>query len=479
MKKYLMLLVVILLLTVNSKVYAGGCAPASTNTSCATATTLTPEASCINGTTCGGGTQSASSCLYSSSQCSWYSFTATGTNMYVSIDITSTSGCHISSNVYRRTGACSGLTEISCQSGAPLDDLHALSGLTIGNIYYIQVCYSPGGPCGNGGSAEYCINVGVPDPPCNTCNSPCGTASGFATAPTVQQVVDTCQTSPFAPALQQSSTHTFCYNFRATATSVDFNVIITSNCSGGNVTGFSWSLYNATCGGAIQTGTLASLTLSGLTVGNDYVFCYTFTVPATCTHSQHCPYFVGATVLPITLIKFDANYESGKVNINWITASEINNDYFTIERSKDLKNFEAVGMVKSKNGNSNIIQQYNLIDKNPLRGTSYYRLKQTDYDGNFEYFEPVAVTVKNTFDNISIYPNPVTGNSYLTFNSLKDDEQTIIIYDVSGRIVYKKQYAITTGNNKLVLETINLIGGMYFMQMDGAQSGINVKFVKE
>jgi hypothetical protein len=297
MKILQFLLISLYILSSYSSFAGGGCTPA-TNTSCATAIALTANAACISGTTCSGGTQSASTCLYTGSQCVWYSFTATATNMVVSIGNVVSSGCHISSNVYSSTGACAGLTQISCQSGAPLDDIHSLSGLIIGRTYYIQVCYAPGGACGNGGSAEFCIRAFVPPPPCNTCASPCGTAAGYATTPSVSTVTANCTTDPFSPVLAAGSTHTFCYSFQATATSVDFNVIITSTCGNtGNVTNFSWSLYNASCGGAIQTGTLASLTFNGLTVGNNYVFCYTFTVPSGCTHSQHCPYFVGATVL--------------------------------------------------------------------------------------------------------------------------------------------------------------------------------------
>jgi large repetitive protein len=297
MKILQFLLISLYILSSYSSFAGGGCTPA-TNTSCATAIALTANAACISGTTCSGGTQSASTCLYTGSQCVWYSFTATATNMVVSIGNVVSSGCHISSNVYSSTGACAGLTQISCQSGAPLDDIHSLSGLIIGRTYYIQVCYAPGGACGNGGSAEFCIRAFVPPPPCNTCASPCGTAAGYATTPSVSTVTANCTTDPFSPVLAAGSTHTFCYSFQATATSVDFNVIITSTCGNtGNVTNFSWSLYNASCGGAIQTGTLASLTFNGLSVGNNYVFCYTFTVPSGCTHSQHCPYFVGATVV--------------------------------------------------------------------------------------------------------------------------------------------------------------------------------------
>src|SRR5688500_7832608 len=79
----------------------GGCSPPATNGTCATALALTVNGTCVNGTTCSGGAQAASSCLYAGSQCAWYSFSATATNMYVNIGITATSGCHISSNVYR------------------------------------------------------------------------------------------------------------------------------------------------------------------------------------------------------------------------------------------------------------------------------------------------------------------------------------------------------------------------------------------
>lgn len=133
---------------------------------------------------------------------------------------------------------------------------------------------------------------------CPSCENPCGDALGYATPPTVQQVVDDCDNDDFIPPLASNSLNTFCNSFTATATSVDFNVIITSDCGAGNVTNFSWQLYDITCGAPIQTGSLASLTFSPVTPGNSYVFCYTFNVPFGCTHSLHCPYFVGATVDP-------------------------------------------------------------------------------------------------------------------------------------------------------------------------------------
>lgn len=341
-----------------------------------------------------------------------------------------------------------------------------------------QITYETVDQCGN----NICSGP-VACTPCSSnsvCATPCGTASGYATAPTTATVVADCQTSPFAPELQPSSANTFCYSFQATATSVDFNVIITSNCGGGNVTGFSWSLYNATCGGAIQTGTLSSLTFSGLTVGNDYVFCYTFTVPSTCTHSQHCPFFVGATVLPIKLLNFNANYikESGNIVLDWATISEINNDYFTIEKSIDGENFEVVGIVDGA-GNSSELKSYNSLDEKPYIGTSYYRLKQTDFDGKFEYSDIVPVKIDDNISNATIYPNPITNNGVLEFNANSTDVIVVTIYDVSGRIILNNQHFTNKGINKIQLETSNLTNGMYFISLKNGNNKTNLKFIKE
>ncbi len=477
MKTSLYLFIVISFSFFSIKGYAGGpCTPIANN-SCGNAVSLTSGNPCVNGSTCSGGVPAASSaCIAGAYECSWFSFVATGTDMFVDIPLSATSGCHFRTEVF--SGNCGSLTSLSCQSGAPNDDLHALSGLTIGNTYYVQVCYAPGGPCGNGGWAETCIRVGEPDPPCNTCAAPCGTAAGYPTAPTVAQVVADCQTSPFIPELQPGSTHTFCYDFVATATSVDFNVIITSNCGGGNVTNFSWSLYAITCGAPIQTGTLASLTFSPVTIGTAYVFCYTFDVPGTCTHSQHCPYFVGATILPVTLANFDAEVvDNSIVELDWLTQSEINNDYYTVERSKDGQLFEVVGLVNGA-GNSSKINSYNMVDDDPYNGTSYYRLMQTDYDGSSTYSRLVNVNIKTAFNDLVVMPNPVENGSTLTFNANAEGETSIAVYNIAGERVLNENYLVNKGNNIIVLSTEHLSQGMYFLQVGNGNETTSIKIIK-
>ena len=102
----------------------------------------------------------------------------------------------------------------------------------------------------------------------------------------------------------------------------------------------------------------------------------------------------GESPLPIELTYFQAYTNKNHVTINWQTATEENNDYFTIERSKDGLNYEIIETVLGA-GTSMSTLNYSYTDKTPLNGVSYYRLKQTDYDGAFEVFNPVSVSYLN------------------------------------------------------------------------------------
>jgi len=127
--------------------------------------------------------------------------------------------------------------------------------------------------------------------------------------------------------------------------------------------------------------------------------------------------------------------------LDWRTASEINNDYFTIERSVDGVNFEIIDIINGA-GNSNNILHYETIDSNPLEGVSYYRLKQTDYDGQFEYSS--IVSVRNHEETISqeinVYPNPVLKNASNVNVKIKgfneDEEVSVKVINIFGKVEY-------------------------------------------
>ena len=102
------------------------------------------------------------------------------------------------------------------------------------------------------------------------------------------------------------------------------------------------------------------------------------------------------------------------VILNWTTASELNNDYFTIERSKDAVEFQPIKFVEGA-GNSNSILNYEIIDVNPFLGTSYYRLKQTDFNGKYSFSNIVSVNAGS--DNVFDKPfNYYVNNQFLIIN---------------------------------------------------------------
>jgi hypothetical protein len=142
----------------------------------------------------------------------------------------------------------------------------------------------------------------------------------------------------------------------------------------------------------------------------------------------------GGNPLPVELATFSAFPEGKNVNVDWITHSEINNDYFTLERSLDNIHYETLTTVDGA-GNTTNTHTYAYVDRNPYAGTSYYRLKQTDFDGHFVYFNPVSVYNKNKKE-FSVYPNPSSGADINLSNSGFDlSNCKIVVQDITGKTV--------------------------------------------
>ncbi len=135
-------------------------------------------------------------------------------------------------------------------------------------------------------------------------------------------------------------------------------------------------------------------------------------------------YQVLSTPLPVELLTFRGNYEDGKVLLNWVTATEINNDYFTIERSEDGISFTEVIRTPGA-GNSNHVIEYNEVDNYPYEGVSYYRLRQVDFDGTAHYSEMISIDIPYG-PEINIYPNPATDELFVTGDLDTESEITIV-----------------------------------------------------
>lgn len=171
---------------------------------------------------------------------------------------------------------------------------------------------------------------------------------------------------------------------------------------------------------------------------------------------------VGEDPLPIVLLSFKVMVNESKVYLNWQTASEINNDFFTIERSKDGINWEIIEKIKGA-GNSSTILSYSGIDKNPYRGISYYRLKQTDFDGYFEYSQIRSVNIDELMDSqIQIYLNPAE-NKINIIGDVSELKQ-LKIYNTLGQDVTGLIVIINKSDTSLIIDLSNLRKGMYLIK---------------
>ncbi len=168
-----------------------------------------------------------------------------------------------------------------------------------------------------------------------------------------------------------------------------------------------------------------------------------------------------ANPLPVELLSFNALSEEDQVRTVWETASEINNDFFTVERSDDLENWIKIGHVDGA-GNSTETHNYSLIDYRPLTGVSYYRLKQTDFDGETSYSEVRSVQRSN-YSEPQIHPIPT--RAQVTVEADWDILGPIQIIDQMGHDL-TSEVTITEGPNKYVrfIDLSEFPAGVYYLR---------------
>ena len=175
--------------------------------------------------------------------------------------------------------------------------------------------------------------------------------------------------------------------------------------------------------------------------------------------------------LPIELISFNSSCNNQQVFLEWSTASETNNDYYSIERSTDMISWQDVGTISGM-GNSNILTNYSFTDIEPYKDISYYRLKQTDFDDNFKYFD--VISIKNCtegIDELDIYPNPSNGELNLLFKGDNDKVHSVSIYNSLGKEVYNSE------NYQSIIDLSDQQEGFYFLHFNLTEKTIIKKLL--
>src|SRR5258706_3416648 len=182
--------------------------------------------------------------------------------------------------------------------------------------------------------------------------------------------------------------------------------------------------------------------------------------------------------LPISLLYFNAEPNGNKVDVSWATASEINNDFFTVEKSADATDFTPIAEVDGA-GNSLSTFDYFYPDYNPVHGVSYYRLKQTDFDGQFSYSPVVTVIYSGeySFNIISAFTG-VNSSLNLLFTDDTYEKCSVELYDVPGRIIYKEDITAVRGMNKKEIQIPELNQGIYFVTLSNGKQLQSAKFAQ-
>ena len=165
-------------------------------------------------------------------------------------------------------------------------------------------------------------------------------------------------------------------------------------------------------------------------------------------------------VLPIELLTFTASCEANTILLQWTTATELNNDYFTIERSDDAINFKILSNIDGA-GNSTQILSYSYIDQTPINAVNYYRLKQTDFNGKFKYSNLIALdcTKNGLVNDIRVYPNPANFDVTIDLNG-NYPQANLELLNSQGQLIYSDLIM-----NKINLNINKFTSGLYLIKV--------------
>ncbi|MFA7272233.1 MAG: T9SS type A sorting domain-containing protein [Crocinitomicaceae bacterium] len=466
----------------------------SPNDTPCTAKSLTVNSSCIttagqtNGLTNSGVT--APSCAGYFGQDAWYKVVVPAMG-YLIFETSNLSTASTAMAIY--SGTCGSVTEIACNVNT------ASTGIS--NYNYIGAALTPGDTIfirlwktSNSGGLNMTFDLCVHTPNCssNTTNDFCEGAATLTQNASANFGSNTNLYTndnpgdvevPFSCGTIQNNSW---YSFTATSANHNFNfsAAFGQGCSNGiQARVFSFDFVNGCCTNPISKSNCVSnantnafiINATGLTIGETYYLMIDGWNNDQCSFSISGWSAIG--VLPIKLIEFTGEAESRTNLLKWRTASEINSDVMVVQKSEDGINFTAIGSVKGA-GNSTTENKYAFEDFDIHQTVAYYRLKQIDFDGTFEYSNTISVIREG---KMGLFPNPTKGDITLKFADPIAVDWTISFTDLYGRNVTNSIEKRQASQDQMVFATDELKKGYYFVKvMNGNGEQIfNSSFIKE
>jgi hypothetical protein len=189
--------------------------------------------------------------------------------------------------------------------------------------------------------------------------------------------------------------------------------------------------------------------------------------------------FGGNTTLPIELLYFNTKRCENAICVEWKTATETNNDFFNIERTTDGFNYESLAEIDGA-GNSSSVLNYSYTDRSPFSGTSYYRIKQTDFNGANSYSALSAIDFESNEFTFDVYPNPNNGSDLkLAINASEGLEVLVVVTDVTGKESYSKVIILENNDENIIAfdPDKKLPAGIYFITATSQQNIYNKKMI--
>lgn len=176
--------------------------------------------------------------------------------------------------------------------------------------------------------------------------------------------------------------------------------------------------------------------------------------------------------LPVNLVSFGAAQSGNDVQLKWTTAQETNSSHFAIERSSNASDWSAIGTITAR-GNTTERTNYTYTDINPARTTLFYRLKQMDQDGNFNYSSVARISNKDLVTELVTYPNPFHTQVNISLRSAVAQQVTSTITDIAGRTVQADINQLSKGNNNYsMVVSQQLTAGIYWLRITDEQKNV-------